>query len=273
MLRRGYATDTTIPDRRILLWSFARHIAPTPVLEATGDQVAEWARPDLAPRTRRHYISTLHSFYTWAIRARRTDWDPTVEVPMPRVPRTVPRPNSDDDLTMALQLADDRMRCWLLLGRLQGLRCKEIAGLRGEHVLWRSEPPLLLIANGKGGHEGLVPLNEHVEAALKRYGLPARGWLFPRSDDRARPLKAKTVQLYINRFLHDLGIADTAHQFRHGLGTDLWRRTHDLRLVQEVLRHADPATTAGYSAYDHGEAVAAVRWLRIVGSDQQRLDL
>lgn len=273
MVRRGFALDTTVTDRIDLLVSFIRHVDPVHLLDVTADQIEGWLHPGLAPRTRRRYLSTLKGFYDWAIRASCTTRNPAAELPMPRVPRAVPRPNDDDDLAMALQFADDRMRSWLLLARLQGLRTKEIAGLRGEHVMWRHQPPLLLVANGKGGHEGLMPLNEQVEVALKIYGLPSRGWVFPRSDDPMRPLKPKTIRTYMNRFLHGLGITDTAHCLRHGLGTDLWRRTHDLRLVQEMLRHADPGTTAGYAAFDSQAAQLTVRALRVEGFGQQRLDI
>lgn len=56
----------------------------------------------------------------------------------------------------------------------------------------------------------------------------------------------------------DLEIEATMHQTRHWFGTQLYIATRDLRLVQEMMGHASPSTTAGYAAFASDTADAAV---------------
>jgi site-specific recombinase XerD len=68
------------------------------------------------------------------------------------------------------------------------------------------------------------------------------------------PLTANRVSQVVNGYLHGIGIVDTAHTIRHWYGTNIYRITRDLRLVQEMMGHESPATTAIYTAYDPANA-------------------
>jgi integrase len=61
----------------------------------------------------------------------------------------------------------------------------------------------------------------------------------------------------------EIGIRATAHQLRHWFATNVFAIGHDLRLTQELLGHADPSTTAIYTAFDRGGASKAVMGLQI----------
>lgn len=63
-----------------------------------------------------------------------------------------------------------------------------------------------------------------------------------------------------------MGIAATAHQLRHWFGSQLYAKTRDLRMVQEMLGHSSPTTTAIYAAFNPGDAVDAVQSLSAVPS-------
>jgi integrase/recombinase XerC len=67
----------------------------------------------------------------------------------------------------------------------------------------------------------------------------------------------------IGHYLHDLGINATGHQLRHWFGSEVYANTHDIRVTQELLGHSSPTTTAGYVAYSHVDAAAAVASLRL----------
>ena len=58
-----------------------------------------------------------------------------------------------------------------------------------------------------------------------------------------------------------LGVSATAHQLRHWFATNLYQKTRDLRLTQEMMGHADPSTTAIYTAFDLRDATDAVQSL------------
>lgn len=255
--RRGLRARTITERTRTLL----RLEQAGPLLALTTDQIDDWldAQP-ISLRSRRAYLSHLSAFYKWAVISGQRIDDPTTVIEPPKVPRKLPRPIGDDDLDIALQMAPPRMKAWLLLACYEGLRCMEIAQLTREDVLDRHPPPLLRVLDGKGGKEAVLPLHPDVHDALDVFGMPSSGPVFVSA--RGRPFAAATVSGYVAGYLHGLGLHDTAHRLRDWFGTTVYADTHDLRLTQEVMRHADPGSTAGYVAFNEPGAVAAVTNLR-----------
>lgn len=249
--RRGFSRATiTHRQGRLRLW--VEWLDPTHPYDATTAQVDEFidAR-NVTDRTRYSWLSALHCFYAWAIRAEHTDHDPTATIIRPRLPRLLPRPVSDDDLAAALRAAAPPVLDWLRLGAYAGLRCGEIAGLCRDDVLTSANR---LRVRGKGGKERLVPI--HAEVARSLRGLPHRGPIFRRADGLAfSPWQVS--HLGRDMFL-SLSIDATMHQCRHWFGTKLYQGTRDLRLVQEMMGHSSSSTTAGYAAFASDEADGAV---------------
>ena len=164
--------------------SFARFLDDRVLFDATKDDVDGYIDSRrgrqgrrLAPRTKYSILTTLHAFYRWAIDNELTQVDPTVRVRRPKMRRVLPRPIEDRDLTYALEMANPELRAMLLLGCFQGLRCMEIAGLERGDIMDKAKPPKLRVAEGKGGHERVMPLHPLVLEALREHGLPsaARG--------------------------------------------------------------------------------------------------
>lgn len=265
--RRGLRTKT-ITTRRRILTSLERTL-PGSLERATTEQVEAWLDScRLSKRSRYTYLSSVAAFFEFAKR-RGIKHDPTTEIVRPRLSRLVPRPATAEDIEYAISVAEPKMRAWLCLCTFQGFRCVEVANLQRENILEDHEPPLIVIADGKGGHQAVLTLNEHAEKALRNFGLPRSGYLFLNRD--GDPYKPETVSRYISGYLRSLEIDATAHQLRHLFGTLLWMRTKDLRLVQEQMRHADPRTTAGYTQFDHQAATRAMRTLRLSSRGQASL--
>ena len=112
----------------------------------------------------------------------------------------------------------------------------------------------------------LVPalcLISAVLAELHAYGLPKTGWVFRRRDGAPGPNRPWTVSHLSNEYLHEQGISATLHQLRHRFGTVAYQARRDLRMVQELLGHSSPATTAGYAAYAHTDAADVVEQLPV----------
>lgn len=264
--RRGLA-EGTIERRSRTLWSLYLHLGRD-ITTATPAEIEEWLDGlDLsADGSRYTYLSTLGMFYKWAVRAGVCEADPTADIPRPRVSQGFPRPVQDDDFERVLAQADRRMRCWLLLAFLAGLRCKEIAGLRREAIFDRRDPPFILVerAAAKGGHEAIVGLNPQVQSALYAYGLPARGFLFRKQS--GGPYKPGTISTYINRHFRACDVDATAHQGRHTLGTRVYRATKDPIVTQRVLRHRSLRQVLVYAACDDDAPIEAVRSLGVTGS-------
>lgn len=256
---RRNLSETTIAGRRGRLRLFSDHLGDKPITEATSEDVEQWldAR-GVTARTRSVYVSSLHAFYEWARRAGHVTVPPTLDVIRPRVGRLTPHPISPGDFLMAVENASQKMRCWLTLGAFEGFRCKEIAGLRCEDVMLDRDPPMLRINEGKGGHEDTMPLNRTAERELLAYGIHGRrGPVFV--SPTGRGTTANSVSTLGNRYLHSLGIDATMHDLRHAFVSWVYGETHDLRLAQELARHADPRTTAGYAALMDERTVAVVR--------------
>lgn len=239
------------------------------LLGADAEALQAWLDGcDLSPRSRYTYLSTFRSFFRFCRRHEIRDDDPTLEIDAPRLGKLVPRPIPDADLDHALRQADDRMRVWLCLTSFQGLRCFEVANLRREDILETRDPPLLMVQDGKGGHQAVLTLNEQTEIALRMYGLDRKGWMFTRAD--GRPYKAGTISTYIARYYRSVGLEATAHQGRHWLATTVWAETHDILVVKDVMRHADVKTSQIYTAFDQQATADVVRGLRVRGPFEQQ---
>ena len=131
--------------------------------------------------------------------------------------------------------------------------------LEGEGILW--------VVKGKGGYERLVPLHPEVMAALMDLPMPRVGWVFTRP--RGGPWPAWALSENFNKFLHSAGVNATAHQLRHRFATSLYAHGKDIRMVQEMLGHANLSTTAIYTAFDTDSATDAIRAMAFLEDGQR----
>lgn len=242
----------------------AEHAHPASLVDISDEQIEDFLDGRrLSARTRYHYVSTLHSFFEWAVVYAHATTDPTLRVVRPRFPNVVPRPIPDDDLEHALAIAGPRDRAIMALAAFHGLRAGEIAGLQREDILDRNDPPVIIVTDGKGGHQRVLPLHPEAWRLIAPWANQRRGgWLFV--DERTgRPVRAYAVSHWINTLLHESGIAATLHGLRHYYGTKVYRASRDLRVTRALLGHASPNTTVGYVAWSSVDARDAVEALQV----------
>lgn len=233
------------------------HDHDTTLAGATHADVLEWLESrHLGPRSSYSYTSRLATFYRWAVREEHLAKDPTLRVDRPRLGRLLPRPADQDLVRTAMGQADPRVALMLACGHYAGMRRFEIAKIRVEDLLLRNNPPMIMI-HGKGGKDRTVPLHAALLLSLRRYGIPKSGYLFL-GRDTGRPLTPGRVGALITRELDGIRDHTTPHQLRHGAGTRWYQDSHDLRLVQELLGHSSPNTTAGYTQYSNEDAIRVV---------------
>lgn len=209
-------------------------------MTATVFDIEAWLgeHPGWARSTRRSYVDALRAFFHWMhARGLRAD-DPTLALQRITVPRGVPKPIT----TGELQLLLDRARTWklrgyLLLGALAGLRVHEIAKVRGEDVRDGR-----IRVEGKGGVTAVIPM----PPALAEYAQarPASGWWFPSGDGH---VTGNNVSRVVSDHMRRCGVDATAHCLRHWLGTELVAEGVQIRVVQKGLRHANLQTTQIYT--------------------------
>lgn len=247
----------TISVRKRYMAKFSREVG---FAAATEQKIIQWLGRPISAKTRNMWLSTLNSFYVWAVKNEvypLTDagkpFNPVAEISKPRMHPRNPRPIPADNLKLALANADPKMLCWLKLAALGGLRCQEVAGVCREDVY--VETMRLSIEKGKGDKQRWVPLHPDILAALEALPMPISGPLW---DETPASVSRKG-----NRFLHSLGVTETMHQLRHFFGTAIFRSSLDLRLTQELMGHSSPQTTAGYAAADISKASGVVDSLTI----------
>ena len=246
-MRRRNLSPGTIEKRASVARRLSDH-AGVALIETSTDAIESWLDSrTTSPRTRYTDISHVSAFFVWAIRDGIVDHDPTVRIDRPKVRNGLPRPIGNDDLRRALFMAPDaKMRALLLLASLGGLRCAEIAGLTGADF-----NDGMMLVHGKGGRDRVVPVHPRVADAVRAHRSSPHGPLFDLS-----PVK---VSHAIRRHLHDCGVIASAHQLRHWFATSLYETSgHDLRMVQELLGHSSPTTTAIYTSWSRTMAGPAV---------------
>jgi integrase/recombinase XerC len=136
-----------------------------------------------------------------------------------------------------------------------GLRISEALGLKRRDVPAPGAGDVLIIT-GKGNKTRMVPVLQNVLILIQDYAamcphpLPSEGPIFVGA--RGGPLKARIIQLTMERLRGALGLPDSAtpHALRHSFATHLLSRGGDLRAIQELLGHASLSTTQIYTGID-----------------------
>ncbi len=257
-MRAAGNAERTVRERRRVIEAVARHTGQQPA-DFTADALAGYLAGLPSAGTRASYYGSLRAWFVWLVEIEelRTD-NPMRKLRRPREPRRRPRPVTDDQLRRVLAAANRRRtRTWILLATYQGLRVHEIAKVRGEDVDLVTGTLRVL---GKGGSDVLLPLHPLIAEEARSY--PASGWWFPSYSAYGRAgehVLANTVSQIVGNTFRRAGVQCTAHQLRHWFGTNTLRAAGgNLRVAQELLRHASVATTALYTQVDDTERRAAL---------------
>jgi integrase/recombinase XerD len=232
----------------------------------TREDITRWlASPEQAAWTRATYWCHARAWCAWLLETGRRADDPAAKMKRPRVPRGIPRPLTNEQVAAVLAIASRRHRAFILLAAYAGLRVHEIAKIRGEDV----DEQTLRVVNGKGGHDRNIPTHPFIWAAAA--DMPRRGFWFPTRAMEGHIL-GDSVSTAIRRDLLRVGIEGHAHQLRHTFGTQVLKSSGgNLRVAQELLGHANPASTAVYTLVDQDDLRAAVLGLPGLAPAPQRL--
>lgn len=218
--------------------------------------VAAEHRRGLAPRSLQRRLSALRSYYQWRLAEGAIPANPARAIRSPRAPRKLPQVLDVDEAVRLVDLPTDaplglRDRALLELFYSSGLRVSELCGLR-----WRDLDldQGLVGVRGKGGKERVVPVGSHARDALAQWrasrAAGANDCVFPGRD--GRPLTTRAVQLRLKQLALRQGVAKRVHPhlLRHSFASHMLESSGDLRAVQELLGHADIATTQIYTHLD-----------------------
>lgn len=210
-------------------------------------------------RSTARFLSGLRGFYRYLLREGVIAADPTLQVEMPQLGRSLPKSLSETDVEalLAAPEPDDplglRDRAMLEVLYACGLRVSELVGLTLEQVNLRQG---VVRVFGKGSKERLVPLGEEAIGWIERYVCEGRPLLLGgRPSDVLFPSQRgeqMTRQTFWHRIKHHARVAGidkhlSPHTLRHAFATHLLNHGADLRVVQMLLGHSDLSTTQIYT--------------------------
>ena len=211
-------------------------------------------------RTVARHISSIRSFHQFLLREKVTTTDPTVHLEMPQVEQKLPKVLSIEEID-ALIAAPDRSKpqgvrdiAMLELLYASGMRISELIELNMEDIHLTMG---FVRVFGKGRKERIIPLGRGALNALSKYLERARYELqgkYPKTDalfinQRGKRLTRQGCWKIIKTHAEKARINKelTPHVLRHSFATHLIENGADLRAVQEMLGHADIATTQIYT--------------------------
>ena len=211
------------------------------------------------PRSTARQLSSFRRFFRYIMREGLRETDPTADIEMPRIGRTLPKTLTEDEVESLLHAPNTdeplghRDRAMLELLYATGLRVSELINLKQSQVNFNQG---VLRIVGKGDNERLIPLGDESQRWLKDFiDGPRMEILLERQTDYLFPTRRgdrMTRQAFwhiIKRYAEKAGVRKkmSPHSLRHAFATHLLNRGADLRVVQLLLGHSDLSTTQIYT--------------------------
>jgi len=223
------------------------------------DFIAVRAQAGARPRSMARQLSSYRRFFRYLVREGLMREDPTAQIAMPKIGRSLPRSLSEAEveaLLAAPAVADPlgyRDRAMLEVLYATGLRVSELVSLKLTQVNLNQGVIRVL---GKGNRERLIPLGEEAVRWLTAFiNGPRNDILLDRSTDCMFPTRRgdrMTRQAFwhiIKRYARKACVNRelSPHTLRHAFATHLLNHGADLRVVQMLLGHSDLSTTQIYT--------------------------
>ena len=216
----------------------------------------------LTPVSINRKISSVKAFYRYLLRSNTISSNPAEDLELQRVRRKLPLTLSVDEVSALLEAANERTplglrdRVCLELLYSSGLRISELLTLKVSDLQMSDG---LISVIGKGNKQRFVPFGNRARLSIEDYLNNGRPAILKKGSSPLLVLNARAGRLsrmgfskILNRYRIRSGIKKrvTAHTFRHSFATHLLEGGADLRVVQELLGHADISTTQIYTHVD-----------------------
>lgn len=269
----GYS-PRTIDNRRAMLsflvdWLAERGVTrpvevTRPMLESYQRACFHYRKRDGHPlsfRSQSQRLLAVRAFFKWATRAQHLLHNPASEIDLPKVEQRLPRPalsQAEAELVLSQpELADPaglRDRAMLEVLYATGIRRSELAHLAVFDV--DDDRQTLLVRQGKGKRDRMVPIGQRALLWVRRYLTEARPALVAEPDDGTLFVSADGMGFSPDRltqiargYVLASGVPKqgACHLFRHTMATLMLEGGADIRYIQAMLGHAELSTTQIYT--------------------------
>lgn len=216
-------------------------------------------RQGVAASTLAHKLSALRSFYEFLLLREQVPANPARGIRAPKRGRSLPKNIDIDAMGHLLEIDDDsplglRDAAIMELFYASGMRLAELVALDLKHIDLEQRMARVL---GKGRKERLVPFGRQAREALEAW-LKVRGELCNAGEvalfvsQRKQRISARSVQVRLNLWAKRQQLSQQVHphKLRHSFATHMLESSGDLRVVQELLGHANLSTTQIYTHLD-----------------------
>ncbi len=266
-LERGYSPNTVEAYKHDLDWLLGylaqEGVDPLSVkLEDLEHFAAMLSDHGISAKSQARILSGVRSFYRYLVLDGYLDVDPTELLESPHLPQHLPEYLSTEEvdaLENSIDLTSNeghRNRAIIEVFFSCGLRVSELTNLKLSDLFL---PQGFIRVNGKGGKQRLVPISERAIHELELWFDDRRQMdIKPGEEDyvflnrRGHHLTRTMILIMVKRQAEAAGIKKTIspHTLRHSFATALLKGGADLRIIQELLGHADLGTTEIYTHMD-----------------------
>ncbi len=237
----------------LILWS------DSPLLSLTQTDLenflTEHAKGSPEPSSIARMISSLRSFYKFSYQSQNIESNPARSLEVPKMGQYLPDCLSQEEIKSIFeninltQKGGLRDSCLLELLYSAGLRISEALSLKVDEIQLENGWIRVL---GKGDKARIVPLGSYALQTIQTYRLEERPLLNPQSNhlilnQRGKALSRMGAWKIVEKRTAGISKKVSPHTFRHSFATHLLEGGMDLRILQEILGHADISTTQIYT--------------------------
>ena len=269
---------------RFTAWCRAHELSPTDVTEAHLTEYRHHIHSEgLAASSCRIAVVHLRRFFRYLSSRRKVPTNPAELLPGGKVSMNIPETLDAPAIQRMLEAIDpadvpfgarDRAILEMLYG--SGLRVSELVSLRADRIDWEEG---FLRITGKGNKTRYVPLGAMAAKALRHYVREARHRLLKSTrrvpelflSNRGEALTRERIRQIIRKRAAEAGLEEHVypHIMRHSFATHLLENGADLRVIQDMLGHADLATTQIYTHVEKKRLISLHRSFHPRGKKQE----
>lgn len=272
---RRIATNSLLSYKRDLL-DFSQFLSRKKLLElhTKTEDLRDWieylAQNGLQPRSINRKISTIKSYYEFLISEKYTDFNPCLMVDLPKYSNKLPNVVSIQEIKTLLSYCDQekgreaiRLKAMTHLLYASGLRVSELVSIKLTDILVNQlskNIKKVFSIIGKGNKERMIVINEQAVGSLSDYLAIRDGFVskkYPKSQfylfassSSSGHMTRQNFAILLKQAAIKAGLNPdniTPHSLRHSFASHLLEGGADLRVIQELLGHADISTTQIYT--------------------------